>query len=435
MKTASTSNKLLLQSRLWPALAALLLLLQILWPNKVWTAMLIILGGAWLLGFLWARSLARGLSLDRKMRYGWAMVGDRLEQIFAVSNRGWAPGLWLEVEDHSTLPGFIASTVITVGGRGLIQWEYEEACTRRGLYTLGPTSLRSGDPLGIYRVEIHQPDSNVLLVLPPVLPLPAIEVAPGGRAGEGRRPRRAALETTVSTDTVREYVPGDPLKSVHWPTTARRGSLYVRQFEHTPSSDWWIFLDLEECVQVGQDSDSTEEHGVILAASLADRGLSQGHSVGLVVCGKELTWIPPQRHSGQLMDILRALAQVHAGDVSLSNLLTSSKKSLQRGASLVLITPNVKAGWIEPLLQLSASEVASTVLLLDPVSFGGTEATTQADYLLNKYGIAHTIIQSDLLKAPEIRQNAHGQWRWFVMGRGKTIPARQPKEKGWRPIG
>jgi len=234
---------------------------------------------------------------------------------------------------------------------------------------------------------------------------------------------------------VREYVPGDPLKSIHWPTTARSGSLYVRQFEHTPSSDWWIYLDLEERVQVGKDFDSTEEYGVILAASLADRGLSQGHAVGLAVCGKELVWIPPQRHSGQLMDILRALALVHTGDVPLADLLTSSKKSLQRGASLVLITPNVETGWVEPLLRLSASEVAPTALLLDPASFGGRDSTTQTDHLLNKHGIAHTIIQRGLLNPPEVRQSAHDQWRWFGMGGGKITPARKPREKGWRPLG
>jgi uncharacterized protein (DUF58 family) len=435
MKTTSHPNKLILQSRLWPVLTAVLLLLQILWPSKIWTAMFVILGGAWLLSFLWARSLAHSLSLERKMRYGWAMVGDQLWQVFTATNKGWAPGLWVEIEDHSNLPGDIASVVIPIGGRGLVQWEFGETCTRRGLYTLGPTSLRTGDPLGLYRVEMHQPDSTVLLVLPPVLPLPAIEVASGGRVGEGRRPRRAALETTVSTDTVREYAPGDPLKSIHWPTSARSGSLYVRQFEHTPSSDWWVFLDLEARVQVGQDLDSTEEYGVILAASLADRGLRQGHAVGLVVCGKELVWIPPQCHSGQLMDILRALAQVHTGDVPLADLLTSSKKSLQHGASLVLITPNVITEWVEPLIRLSANEVTPTVLLFDPTSFGGTDTTTQTDHLLNDYGIAHTVIQRNLLHVPEVHQSPHGQWRWFATDRGKIPPARQPKERGWRPLG
>lgn len=434
MKTSSRPAKLFLQSRLWPIMAALLLLLQILWPSKIWTALLIILGGAWLLSFLWARSLAKSLSLERKMRHGWAMVGDRLEQVFTAANRGWAPGLWLEIEDHSNLPGYVASLVMPIKGHGSVQWTFEGACTRRGLFTLGPTSLRSGDPLGIYRVEMHLPDSTVLLVMPPVLPLPAIEVAQGGRAGEGRRPRRSALETTVSTDTVREYVPGDQLKSIHWPTSARMDSLYVRQFEHTPSSDWWIFLDLEESVQAGQGSNSTEEHGVILAASLVDRGLKQGHSVGIVVGGKELVWIPPQRHSGQLVEILRALAVVHAGDVPLTSLLNSAKESLQRGASLVLITPNVKADWMEPLVQLAESDVTPTVLLFDPVSFGGLGSTAEADHLLTNHNITHHIIQRELLDAAEIPTIAHGRWRWFT-GHGKIAPARQTTEKGWRPLG
>jgi uncharacterized protein (DUF58 family) len=397
--------------------------------------MLIILGGVWLLGFLWARSLAHGLSLDRKMRHGWAMVGDRLGQVFTATNKGWAPGLWMEVEDHSNLPGHIASVVIPIGGRGAIQWEFEEICMRRGLYTLGPTSLRTGDPFGLYRVEMHQTDSTVLLVLPQVLPLPSIEVAAGGQVGEGRRPRRAALETTVSTDTVREYAPGDPLKSIHWHTSARRGSLFVRQFEHTPSSDWWIYLDLEARVQVSHDLDSTEEYGIILAASLADRGLRQRHAVGLVVSAKELVWIPPQRHSGQLMDILRALAMAETGNVPLADLLYSSKKSMQHGASLILITPNVKDRWIEPLLQLSAGEVTPTVLLFDPTSFGGTDTTNQTNVLLNNHNISHTIIQPNLLNTAEPPRSMRGQWKWFIAGRGKLPPARKPKERGWRTLG
>jgi len=435
MNHQHSHTKIRPHSRLWPILTAVLLLLQLLWPSRAWTTLLIILGGGWLIGSLWARSLGGGLRLEREMRYGWAQVGDRLEQRFTATNTGWAPGLWVEVEDHSNLPDYIASRVTMVPGHDTTRWKIEGTCTRRGLYSLGPTSLRSGDPLGLYTVETHLPDSDVLLVLPPVLPLPSIEVAAGGRAGESRRARRSALETTVSVDTVREYHPGDARKSIHWPTSARRNALYVRQFEHTPSSDWWIFLDLEAGVQVGQGFDATEEHGVILAASMADRGLRQGHAVGLVACGKELVWIPPQRHAGQLMDILRSLAQVTAGEVSLADLLTSAQKSLWRGASLVLITPNVQAGWIEPLLRLAENEVTPTVLLLDPLSFGGTGGIGRVNVLLDHYGIAHSLVPRELLNRPEARPGRQGQWEWRVVGPGKTVPVRRPKDVGWRRIG
>ncbi len=422
-------------SRLWPVMAAFLFLLQLVWPSRAWVVLLIILGGSWLFSYLWARSLAHGLSLEREMRYGWAQVGDRLEQRFTVTNKNWAPGLWLEVDDRSNLPGYLSSRVTAIDGKDTTQWMIAGTCSRRGLYTIGPTSLRSGDPLGLFTVETRMSGSTVLLVLPPVLPLPSIEVAAGGRAGESRRARRSALETTVSVDTVREYIPGDPLRSIHWPTSARRGSLYVRQFEHTPSSDWWIFLDLDKRVQTGEGSDSTVEHGVILAASLADKGLRQGHAVGLVVCGKDLAWIPPQYNSGQLMDILRSLALVTTGESSLADLLTRSNRFLQRGVSLILITPNVTAEWLAPLLRLADNQIASTVFLLDPRSFGGSGSPDQADRLLNNYGIAHTVIQRELLNRPEARPGTQGQWEWRIVGPGKAVPMRQPKDTTWKQLG
>jgi uncharacterized protein (DUF58 family) len=369
------------------------------------------------------------------MRYGWAQVGDQLEERFTITNESYLPGLWLEVEDHSNLPGYTAGRVTSIGASQMMEWKTEGVCTRRGLFNLGPTTLRSGDPLGLCSLELVHPNATVLLVLPPVLPLPAIEIAAGGRVGEGRRSRRAALETTVSVESVREYVPGDPLKAIHWPTSARRDMLYVRQFEHVPSSDWWIFLDLESRVQAGRDFESTEEHGIILAASLANRGLREGHAVGLVTCSPELTWISPQHSSGHLMSILQALALAQPGKIPLASLLEDAQKSVRHGASLIIITPNVQAEWAAPMLQLVKIGITPTVLLIDPVSFGGAQASTGTQALLNDYGIAHNLIQSDLLNRPEARPGKQGKWEWRVLGRGKAVAIRRPADTGWKPLG
>lgn len=422
-----------LRSRLWPALAILLFVLQVLWPDKTWTALLAILGGGWLLARLWVHSLARHLSIEREMRYGWTQVGDRLEERFTVSNTGWAPAVWLEVRDHSNLPHYIASRVTAVGAEDITQWRTEGVCTRRGLYTLGPTTLRCGDPIGLYSLETHLPDSAILLVLPPVLPLPAIEVASGGRAGEGRRHRRSALEHTVSAQTVREYLEGDPLKAIHWPTSARRGHLYVRQFEQMPSSDWWILLDLHAGVQIGEGECSTEEHGVVLAASLADRGLRQGHAVGLVTCGPDLTWMPPRRSPSQLMDILRALALATRGSRPLEDLLEQARKSIRAGASLVLITPDLRPDWVGALLQLSRLGIIPTVLLFDPAGFGGQGSARGLADLFQEHGLSHTIVTADLLDRPE-RRGHEGEWEWRITGPGKAVPVRRPLQVEWRRV-
>jgi uncharacterized protein (DUF58 family) len=435
VNTNSYFAKIRFHSRLWPILAMLLLVLQLLWPNRAWSTLLIILAGSWLLSFFWTLSLARRLFMDRQMRYGWAQVGDQLEERFIVINDSFLPGLWLEVEDHSDLPGYTAGRVTSIGGYQSMEWKTEGACSRRGLFNLGPTTLRSGDPLGLCSMELVHPNSTVLLVLPPVLPLPPIEIAAGGRAGEGRRPQRVALETTVSVETVREYVPGDPLKAIHWPTSARRNELYVRQFEHMPSSDWWIFLDLERKSQVGSGFMSTEEHGVILAASLIHRGLHEGHSVGLVTSSPELTWMSPQHSSGHSMSLLRTLALASPGERPLSDLLRDAQKSIRHTASLIIITPNVQADWAAAVLQLVKVGITPTVLLLDPVSFGGTEPTDGALALLNDYGIVHHVIQSDLLNRPEAHPGNQGKWEWRVSGQGKAVAVRKPTDTGWRTLG
>ena len=435
MNPTSSFAKIRFHSRLWPVLAILLALLQLIWPNRAWSTLLIILAGSWLLSFFWTLSLARRVFMDRKMRYGWAQVGDQLEERFTVINDSFLPGLWLEVEDHSTLPGYTAGRVTSIGGNQSMEWKTEGTCTQRGLFNLGPTTLRSGDPLGLCSLELAHPNATVLLVLPPVLPLPTIEIAAGGRAGEGRHPRRAALETTVSVETVREYVSGDPLKAIHWPTSARRNALYVHQFEHMPTSDWWIFLDLEQRVQAGSGFESTEEHGIILAASLTQRGLREGHSVGLVTCSPELTWMTPQHSSGYSMNILRALALAHPGTRPLSDLLEEAQKAVRHGASLIIITPNVQADWAAALLQLVKIGITPTVLLLDPLSFGGTESTSGALQLLNDFGVANHVIQSDLLNRPEASPGKQGKWEWRVLGRGKAVAVRKPTDTGWRTLG
>ena len=163
-------------------MVGLLLLLQLLVPYKGWTILLVGLGGAWLLSYLWARSLARGLELGREMRYGWAQVGDQLQERFTLTNTGRVPAPWVAIVDHSSLPGYRASRVLGVGERAQVHWFEQGLCSRRGLYTLGPTSLQAGDPFGFYRIEIEYPTSVTMMVMPPVVHLPAIDIAPATSA-------------------------------------------------------------------------------------------------------------------------------------------------------------------------------------------------------------------------------------------------------------
>jgi len=422
-----TRSPLTLNSRLLLFTLALLLALQIIAPYRGWLVLLIGLGGMFLISTVWAISLARGLTLTRGMRLGWAQVGDWMQERFTLDQKSFFPALWVEVIDHSNMPDYNASRVIGVGGFESRQWYTEAICGHRGVFTLGPVTLRTGDPFGIYTVTQHYPTTATLIVMPPIVPLPSIEVAPSGRAGEGKL-RADTFERTVSTYGVRDYAPGDSLRWIHWRTSARRDSFFVRLFDSTPAGDWWIFLDLEEKIQAGHGEDSTEEHAIILAASLADVGLRSGRAVGLVARSKNLTWRPPQQGDGQRWEILRALAVADLGSRPLGDLLNSSRSSIHNVASIIVITASGEPGWIEALLPFAHRGIVPTVLLLDPASFGSERQIRNAANTLADLNITRYIVTREWLDRPE----AHpGKIEWRISATGRARIAKPRETMPW----
>ena len=241
-----------------------------------------------------------------------------------------------------------------------------------------------------------------MLVVPPVIPLPSIEIASGDRIGEGGT-RVTTPKRTVTTSGVREYASGDSLFSVHWLTSARLDDLYVRVFDRMPTSDWWVFVDMDQAVQLGESEEATEEYSIILAASIADRGLRHGRAVGLVAHGDQRIWLPPQTGSGQRWEILRSLATVGRGENPMFSMLAETQRSLGRSTSAILITPSVNPDWLKALMSLMQRDIRVTVLLLDPSTFGGQDSPQPVLGKLSAWGINHYRITPEIYKRPMIR--------------------------------
>jgi uncharacterized protein (DUF58 family) len=422
-----------LKARLLPFIVLVLVIMQLIDPSRVWTTLLVSLGGAWLLAFIWARTLARDLHIMREMRFGWAQVGDKLEERFTLTNSGSLPATSVEIEDQSTLPGYSASIATGVDGNSNNQWMTSGVCKRRGLFWLGNTKVITGDPLGIYQVVLEDPARTSLIVMPPVVSLPQIEITPGGFLGEGK-PRPNTPEHTVDAATVREYVAGDSQRTIHWKTTAKHDKPYIHLFDGAPAGDCWILIDLQKDMQIGANDDSTEEHAIILAASLADKGLRAHQAVGLLASGGNLVWLPPQPGENQRWEILRALAMTNPGTIPLSELLERIRPNISRRSSLLLITPNVDSGWLSPLVKFTWMGVIPTVILLDPKSFGGNRSARAIAAALGEMGITHHVIDHGILDRPEAKPGHRGQWEWRVTTTGRVLPVRLPGDSSWRRL-
>jgi len=193
---------------------------------------------------------------------------------------------------------------------------------------------------------------------------------------------------------VRPYIPGDALNRIHWRSTARRDDFYVKQFDLEPSGDLWIILDMEEAVQLGRAEESTEEYGVILAASLAHRMLRENRAVGLVAYGADSTIVRPAKGQNQLWNLLRALATVSAdGSENLAKVLKQTSSLIGRGMTVVVITPSMDTAWVASLLGLMRQGVAATAILLDRASFGGAGNASAVVGMLADYGIMSRVFE------------------------------------------
>jgi uncharacterized protein (DUF58 family) len=337
-------------SRLIPVLWLTMLAVQLLFPYRGWIIMLVGLGGAWLLARTWARSLAEGLSLERETRFHWSQVGDQMLERLTLVNRSAFPAPWVELIDRSSVPMVQRSRAFAIGRSTSLRWHERIVCRQRGRFILGPTTLRTGDPFGLFEVEINLAQTASLLVLPPVIAWSSLPVLSRGRDEEGRT-TRAQAESGVAAAQVRPYVPGDSLRRIHWPTSAKFGQLHIRQFDRATRGDWLIVLDMAAGHHHGQGSESTVEACVVLAASVAEYGLREGRSVGLVSLGQQgLVWQPPRHGEAHRWDILAALAEVQPGETDLADLIRLANRRLGAETSLMAITPCNLLSQFEPLL-------------------------------------------------------------------------------------
>lgn len=145
---------------------------------------------------------------------------------------------------------------------------------QRGRHVVGPLRLGHTDPFRIVRAGRSQGGCVTLFVHPRSHEVPAL---PTGRARdlEGLQSRRTS-RGGVSFHTLREYVPGDDLRFVHWRSTARTGTLMVR---HNVVTDEPRFSVLLDTAAASYDTDERFEDAVRVAASWVRAGVEHGNEV------------------------------------------------------------------------------------------------------------------------------------------------------------
>ena len=149
---------------------------------------------------------------------------------------------------------------------------------RRGRLTLGPVGTMRADPVGLVRRELIWTDALEITVHPRTIDIPSTSSGLV-RDLEGQ-PTRDLTPSDLAFHALREYVPGDDRRHIHWKSTAKTGALMVRQFEETRRSHLVVALSI---ASIDFGSDAEFELAVSVTASLGARAIRDAREVSVVV--------------------------------------------------------------------------------------------------------------------------------------------------------
>ena len=260
---------------------------------------------------------------------------------------------------------------------------------RRGIVSIGPARTVRADPIGLMRREIVWSETAELRVHPRTVSISALSTG-FIRDLEGF-PTRDLTSSDIAFHALREYVPGDDRRYIHWRSSAKTGTFMVRQFEETRRSRLMILLDLEPGAYL---DDAEFELAVGAAASVGARAIRDARSVSFVVSGprsasgnrfggpmRELPTVSRDR----LVDALCLIEREPRGAL-LPDVARSAVETLH-GISLVFLVTGTARG-IAPL-RSAASRVPAGVEVLAVQCAPEGEATARTVAGLTVFDIGY----------------------------------------------
>lgn len=317
------------------------------WLYLIAAFMLAVLALAWFLPRLWTR----GLALDRSVP-GPLHEDDQAEITLTLKKRGFAAYLLL-VRDRSPLDNREHTLLVPRAGARGTSVSYNARCHKRGRYALPPPQVENTGLLGLFRVSSPplrgraREGAQSVTVYPWYLP------EAQWQAGE-RRPALmlGADRPGAGADLLgaREYRRGDPLRHIHWRSSARRDVLVVKEFEEERDPGLAVVLDTSR--ELGEGRDTTLEYSIKLAATLARYAAATARPFRLLAWPQprnELSWrgmleyLTDLRSSSDNPPVASLIARLAAGEqaVVASPELAAAAEALaahhRRGASILAV--------------------------------------------------------------------------------------------------
>ena len=311
------------------------------------------------------------LHADRLIQPAKLPFGGTAEARVAVINRGTRRTARIRLTEQA--PAALASPpeetipVLRRGQRHEVSYRLHGG--QRGISTLGPLIAELSDPFRITSRTKVVPGTATVTVRPKIVPLAQGLPLSGisGGTGEGRpRPRPGGEDVAE----VRDYVRGDALRTIHWPSTAHRGKLMVRREESPQDPRATVLLDRRQARHRGQGPTASLETAVSAAASVICHLAARGQAVALVdhAAGAGV----PVRTADAWLD---HLAEVEASDDDLRSVVAPLTAGAAVGSTLVAVVTTPDGADLQLLVRAGRSASTRIALLVEAASHAGDDSS------------------------------------------------------------
>ncbi len=256
-----------------------------------------------------------------------------------------------------------AVTIEHISRESDIDVEIKLTPLRRGYLDFDRIRLASADPMGLFHAQKSYSQKNRLLILPKLYDTPRLDL-PGRRVYQTGGTNRASL-TGDSQEFVslREYRPGDPMRSIHWRSYAKRGEPIVKEYQDEYVIRFGLILDT---YLTAEGSNETFEKAVSLAASFMFNQTQQDALLDLMFIGNEAYRYTSGRGHSNIDSILEVLACIQPTETeNLDRLQALLDEHIHECCALICILLEVDDEKIELLKLLDEYRLPVKALILD----------------------------------------------------------------------
>lgn len=351
---------------------------------------------AWALVEVTGRLALRTVEVETTLEPTRLIAGEVAVLTVRVTNRKPLPVPWMEltidlpdgIEPEAREPGTRATSVsagFSPRGRERVTLRFRLRSVQRGAYVVGPLRMRAGDWLGFIQEERMDPVALEIVAHPAPIGVVDRHLASLRPVAESAT-RRGLVPDPLRFRGVREHRGGDPMKEIHWKTSARIGSLQTKLYEPATSLDAIFLVNVASYDQYWIQVDPDGAELVIAAtAELVRLAADAGRQVGLVTNGLDnLTHERPRsglargpRALTRSLDILARLGP-YAGAAP-ETVFLRERGRISSGATLVAVTPNLRPRLAGALVVLRRSGHRVLALTKDPPEAGVLARLRAAD--------------------------------------------------------